>query len=244
VSKVCIGREDWRKGTNVDVGCLSFDNGYLAGFVTGNVSCRLDNGSWVEGADSYTWEERGEQEEVLGADDNLEYGYRAISPPSSEVVTASRRGTYNIVVRSVDSFEQAGCTPSTTEDDDRLLFGVKWQLRAGVSLTLCDVVETSGAEDDSDKGCATKNLKEIAPSRLAGWWGWGCGGWNLMVDYMVNFSIPCANCDTYSGGGRREGFGGLRHESTLGDISGYLRMSRGSGLVNKPGQRCYEIKRS
>ena len=61
VSKECMR---WRRlekeSTNVDVCCFSFDNGYLAGFVTGNVSCRLDNGARVEGADSYTWKERGE----------------------------------------------------------------------------------------------------------------------------------------------------------------------------------------
>lgn len=52
--------------------------------------------------------------------------------------------TNGVVIGSVNALEKTGGTPTTAENDKCLLGRIKWELRAGVAILVCEVPEGTG----------------------------------------------------------------------------------------------------
>ena len=66
--------------------------------------------------------------------------------------------THDVILSGIERLEKARCTPSTTQHDERLLLGVEWQLLSRVTVELRDIVESTSANENTNKGCSSQDL--------------------------------------------------------------------------------------
>lgn len=80
--------------------------------------------------------------------------------------------TYDVVVNSIHSFQQAGCSPATPKNDKRFLFRIKRHLWPWMLVALGNEIEDTCTAKGGNEGGSSDELKEILPFGLLRWW-WG-----------------------------------------------------------------------